>query len=583
VTAKSIALMSLGLGASCLLPMAGCGSGDADQPSAEQKTSQTPAKSPEGKTPEGKTPAVVAEKTPATLDQAALEAMAKGLEEGFKEAFDPENIAARAQAEALAETARIAAMEAVDVAQFEADWKASLDARGKPAGEVLTQLAEQVGLLAEFPPQFAEALAAPVSVEVTGKSCLEAIETVCTQVGLHPVYPELESPQTTFFEDVPEEDEPRNRLSLAAGPRKFPVAFAGPFLWEVTRVEEFPPNGTGALFSALRAYGLPPMVVHALQEQSGSALEGIRLSDAQGRDLYDDGGSGLSWPAESSSSAYEIPVRIPLKNLVEATTVLPPVQAGVNLSLPVRIEAIELAELQAGATGRADGVELTLKKMTESNTTGFSDEHDGYSLEFQFKGGSPEQIYFVAYDAEGNLLPTSREGFFGMGDQGSVQISVTGSPAKIVARVIVEQAETAYAFELRDVPLASSSQQPASIEPAVFPGHDCPVTVEFVEFRGEGAFRKLFLRVTNHADQDIRNLSMLMEYFDAAGEKLKDWPTTETGTTDMDTGRIAPCVKSGATVELEATAFFMPEETESVKVTPTEVEFSNATVWRASN
>jgi len=577
VITKSIGLMWLGLGLCCLLPLAGCGPGDGDQPSAEQKS---PAKSPESKSPEGKSPAEVAEKTPADLGEAALEAMAKGFEESFQEAFDPENMAAQARTEALAETERIAAMEAVDVAQFEAGWKAALDARGRPAGEVLTQLAEQVGLVAELPPQFAEALATPVSVDVTGKSCLEAIENVCTEVGLHPVYPALESPRMTFFQDDSKEEEPRNRLSLAAGPRKFPVAFAGPLLWEVTRVEEFPPNGTGTLFTALRAYGLPPMVVYALREKSGSALEGIRISDAQGRDLYDDGDSGVNWPLEKSQSAYEVPVQVPLKNLVQATAVLPPIQAGVNLSLPVRIEAIEFDTLQAGTTGQAEGVELTLKKMTESNTTGFSDQRDGYSLEFQFKGGSSEQIHFVAYDAEGNLLPTDRESSWSMGEQGSVEIGVTGSPAKIVARVIVEQAEMAYAFELRDVALASASQQPVSIEPANFPGHDCPVTVEFVEFRGEPDFRKLLLRVTNHADQDIRNLSMLMEYFDAAGEKLKDWPASESGTTDMDTGEISPCVEKQVTAELEVAAFFMPDETESVKVTPTEIEFSNATVWQ---
>ncbi len=138
--------------------------------------------------------------------------------------------------------------------EFDACWQTSLTADGESAGELLSQLTDECGFAMDDQPQFAEALETPVNFEMSGVSRLQIIEEICSQVGLYPRYR-------------------LDRFALAAGPRPYPIAFAGPFLVEVRELQENPPHGTGMITLQFTGCTMSPDVNSWLQ--SGSQVSAI--------------------------------------------------------------------------------------------------------------------------------------------------------------------------------------------------------------------------------------------------------------------------------------------------------------------
>ena len=94
----------------------------------------------------------------------------------------------------------------------------------------------------------------PVSFDSATYRAFEAIEEVCRQVGIYPDYSFMAYP---------------NSMAFIAGKRPWPVALCGPFLWEVTALEEDPLNAAGTLtLNSWRTDPVPPKVIACRDPQA---------------------------------------------------------------------------------------------------------------------------------------------------------------------------------------------------------------------------------------------------------------------------------------------------------------------------
>jgi hypothetical protein len=162
-----------------------------------------------------------------------------------------------------------------------------------------------------------------------------------------------------------------------------------------------------------------------------------------------------------------------------------------------------------------------------------------------------------------------RSGSYSEG-KGSLDVYVEGKPASIEVRVIQETERLRLPFELGGIPLESHEQMPEAIDPLKFEG-DEPITVEFVEFKGSGDSKEIVLRVANHANKDLSSLHLRLNYYDASGKKLDDSPHGHSA------GR--SFVPAGGREDIEVSTFFMPDDTNSVRVDVTSASFADATEW----
>src|SRR5262249_28989885 len=196
--------------------------------------------------------------------------------------------------------------------------KIDVDMRDGPAGPLLRRWAKALGLSLVDRADLQGRLAEKVTLRKAGCSRLEAIEEVCRLLKLHATYT-------------------HERLTLHAGPRRWPVAFAGPFLVAVEEGKQFPPHGTGFVVGSFRAQGVPRTVAARQRERA----QLTQATQEKGVSLRDDGGlySTGSW-VNAPEVIYDRQV-VPLKNLwrdVRSVTL-----AGeVPLRLPGQVEKVRL-------------------------------------------------------------------------------------------------------------------------------------------------------------------------------------------------------------------------------------------------
>jgi hypothetical protein len=94
-------------------------------------------------------------------------------------------------------------------------------------------------------------------------------------------------------------------------------------------------------------------------------------------------------------------------------------------------------------------------------------------------------------------------------------------------------------------------------------------------------FSKVQLRATNHSNKDVRKLEFRLDYLDAQGQKLDDWPGTYSGEASLGDQAPPIAVRSAQRAEFELQAHFAPEETKSVKARLVRVVCADGTVWTA--
>ncbi len=468
------------------------------------------------------------------------------------------------------ETPKSTPLKSVDLEQYHAAWRVDLNVKEQPAGEVLKKLARELGLTLETAAAQNTALAKPVTIKLKQKSRLEAIEEVCRQIGLCPVYASTSdaSNQTT--------------LRLKQGPRSWPVTFAGPFLVEITGVEENVPYPTGTLKLRFYAPGLPPQVLNSFRESAkySKLVTYEQITGPQDGDLIDPGLSRGWSSSPESSPIYEHSPYIPLKNLLRSVTAIKTVRGTIRFRLPTKIETVRFDKLTAGTSRKIGDIELTIRRANiRPNNSSFSFELKGVPDKFQ-----SGDVKFEFADAQGRVVHGSGGSSGGFGGKWSIHADVEGRPASVTAKFITQVEELSYEFHLADIPLKSYAKMPVKIEPAKFAGHEAPVTLEFVKIVPDPKFPnfppKLRLRVINHADKKIQRLDMKFEYLDPAGKKLKDWPMASySGTQTFPRKGPVIVVAGNARAEFDAGAPFMPKQTKTVRVTLKKVRFVDAEEW----
>lgn len=483
----------------------------------------------------------------------------KGIENSFKSEPRPDDLAN----EALAPTDREA---------FEATWKADLDVKDRPAGELLKELADEMGVELKTTPAQGRALARPVTLQLRGRSRPELAEEVCRRVGLYP------APEEQFGADGKQET-----MSLRSAPRPHPVAFAGPFTIEVTEVTEYVPNATGMLTFRVRAADLPPVVAKMIERgQDRDTLVFKQVTDPAGRDLSDaPTGPGLKF-GRVLPDGYDRTLEFPLKNLLRDVTAVKTLRGTVRVPLPIKVESLRIEPPAAGAVAKAGAVEIKMTSFRKDKTTFQGKQYPNARFGLEYKGIRPDRVRALAYDAQKKLIAVSSSGSSGTDQGGTGEFSVQGDPAAVVVKVITEVGHAEYDFALDGIPLPGAAGMPEKLVPATFPGHDAPVTAEFVRITAPQFPAKAQFRLVNHSDKDVRLVDLKLAYLDAAGRETDNWPSvTYPGPTLQDRKGPPLAVGKKATAVVEIGVPFLPDTAKSIRAGVNKVEYADATGWAA--
>lgn len=428
-------------------------------------------------------------------------------------------------------------IEAVSLEQFNSTWQTSLNADGQPAVALLKQLADELELKLQFDGDLDAQLNKPVGINLRDRSRLEIIEAICREVKVYPDY----SDQT---------------LVLQSGLRPFPVTFTGPLLIEVRNVSQNSKYATGVLDLRLFATGLPETVVEKMNKQFGSDTIAItRIEDAEGNSLMKRYRGGIGFNS-APTSTFDRTMQQGLKNLLRLVTTLSIVDGVVQLSVPSKVAVLKFDKLQAGAEKTSGDIRLKLQSASPQ------------AVSVEFEGADLDQIQLLAYDAAGKRLDVIGTGGFGGGNSGMKSLQIQGQAQTLEARVVTQSDELSYEFTFKNIPLPNFAQAPEKLASLEFEG-ESPLTLQFVRIGGKPNFRRVIFNVTNHTNKDVQSLSIQMHFLDANGNELEKSSTTIGS---------AP-IESGKQTEVEATAFFMPDETKTATATVTKVEFADASEW----
>jgi hypothetical protein len=484
-----------------------------------------------------------------------------------------------------------------DAGQFAASWQANLAVDNRPAREVLQTLTQELGLVTSFDAEgVAPALARPVTLEWRGRSRLEAIEAVCRQVGLHPVFTET-------------------GVRYLPGPPAWPVTAAGPFLVEVEDLKEFPPQPTGILKLRCFGAGLPAPVLGLLRAET-SALRLTQIAAADSRDLYRAGFQEEYPIGQSSTTAmilglfqrggdplapgravepaprgsYQEQRTFPLKDLLRDLDAIDQVRGRVRVVLPRRVARLRFAPLTRGAVQEDEGIRATLQHVdsvlpaTPASPAPPTPPPVGVQLvlEFTFANLEGRPLRWAAYDR--HEVPIG-SGQSKPGPAASLRLEVPSETVAVHFKVIADSQEIAYPFELRNVPLRGRS--PKQLEPLRFPGSEAPVAVDLARLipaqpavLPPGALTPpaIELRLRNYSQKDVERVALKVTYLDASGRTLKEAPLLHPASL-RDVLPPQSIVKARSQVVIRVNDPDMPAGRVRALVRLTGVDFVDATTW----
>ncbi len=316
--------------------------------------------------------------------------------------------------------------ESMDVEQFEAAWKVDLDVEDQPAGELLDRLAGELGLeLAGHDGQRA-ALSKPVTVQMSGRSRLEAIHEVCRQVNLHPKYSSAAWTDSAV------------KLTFVEGPRPRPVAFAGPFLMEVADLRQAAPAPTGSLKVRVRAFGLPEVVADRVHWP-------IKILEILPAEIHAPAHRG-NWACDHSGG-LDFRETIRLGNLFRHVEEVSMFRGAIGLSLPASVETTRFEKLEPGTTRQLGNAKVTLRSVGQGEPC---------DLAFGLAGVSADDIQFIAYDRENQILKATQSAYFG----NHYTFRTSKRPTWVTASVITRKQDVEYSFRFQNIPLPQHSSMP---------------------------------------------------------------------------------------------------------------------------
>jgi hypothetical protein len=439
-----------------------------------------------------------------------------------------------------------ALLSAVDVTNLETSWKVDFAAEAQPAGELLLKLAGDLGVKYDADELDAEIAKTPVTIDLKGVSRLYVIEEVCRLIGGRPEY--------DFGE-----------LAIRKGPRVIPAIAAGPFVIGVATLKENVPHATGTLGMQFRAADLPGDVAKLLSIDTFGSDAPVKIElteavDADQNSLLDEGFGGGAFGDKILN--FDRQQQINLKNLLKKVDKIATVWGSVTLTLPTKVGIVKFDSPKKGEKQTLDGIEFILEHVKEVG---------GGSTTVQLKAitSGDKRLEMYAYDSEGELLSSFGGGSFGSDDETTFDNQFKGKLATLEVRIVTEQKEFAYPFELASVPLPLHDRMPEKLAEITFKG-DAPLAFEFIKIKEKNGSKQLVFDVTNTSNKSFKQFQCTIEYFDQGGKSLKTSPHGHSFT------EILP----GKSERVDISAFFMPDNAKSTKATVGSVRFIDATTWK---
>lgn len=522
-----------------------------------------------------------------------VEGFGEALEETFSSAMQS-SMMGGTEEEIAEKKKRYDAIRALTNDEYEATWKNGTDYNGKTAGDALTELAEGLSLSVHSI-GFESELQQKITVSVEGLSRLQAIETICEQLGLYPVFPDMtdymgglggvmvnalaEGMETMLTETIdglpddaqatePPAEPAANAILFEKGPRPYPIAFSGPFLYEITELKENAPMPTGRIQMTVRCYGLDVGQLTLLEGlNDGLVFDG--LVDAQDRSLIEENVFYMS-SGEVTGKSYSDSYGLGLKNLIREVTEIKRFSGKQKLVVPSKVEEVVFEGVEEGQTKSLGDLAVEVK---------------GVGTHTRIEVVGPESatenllVQFWAEDVDGTSLGITFENT-SRWQPGKVQaeINTQSQPHTVRLKLVTESQALEFPFAFEHIPLQKYAQTPEQIEELNFGNNKTPLTITLKEItKRDPSFAKVDLNIVNHSNKDVLNVTTNMEYLDASGAKLEDFPTMITGPFTSEGSQNV--VAKNQTAVQESTAFNMPEATKDIRVVVQRVQFTDGTKW----
>ena len=420
--------------------------------------------------------------------------------------------------------------EAVTLDQFNSAWQITLRIENQPAGGLLERLVGELGLEFTAGKEQTASLQKRVSLTMKGRSRLEAIDGICRQIEMTPVYSE-------------------KRMKLQPGTRTSRVVFSGPFLIEAGIRETRAATASGTLGVYVYSAGLPRTVVelpftHTVIEVANSDKDSLQQEKRIGELMV----------TQRWSKVFASRKTVQLKNLLRSVKAISLLKGKVGSLVPTGVARFTFDELETGIEKKSGEASVKLTKA------------DGRRFTFQFKGFRLRDKQMIGYDKNGKPVE-ERAGF---GSANSYQKIYRTPPARIEFLVITSSLPIVYPYEIKDIVIPNSAQMPERLAELEIEG-ESPVTLKFVRLAGDKDFRKVLFRVTNHTNKLVEEIDLEVKYLNASGKVLKETRSS-----------LGDEVPAGDELECEFNAFFMPKETTAVEATVSKITFADASVWQES-
>lgn len=451
-------------------------------------------------------------------------------------------------------------LRAMTQEDFEATWSNPVDFRGKTTREALAALAQQVDLEVEW--ENHDGFDRPVDRDVQGMSALAAIAQLCDQIGLYPVFPNLQ--QAGWGQDL------SNSLSFGKGEPPFPVSYVGPFRVTVSDLEQTVPYGRGKATVLIQGRALDPAVT-GLCDDLGETTVFERVDNAAGESLMNRSDVRYIGGGIREGRAYQNEIGVDLKQLLRSVEHIAVLEGLQKLPLPREVVEVTMEPLRAGEVERVGKLALEVQSVGTST-----------AIKITGPGEQVEQLMACCrcWDANGKELEVMYDDVSSWSaGKAQLQFQSEQSPAKLSIKLVVAREVLDFPFALHEIPLSEHLQMPEAIGSIAFEGYEQPISVRSRGFRESDQFPLALLEIDNHSNKDVLSLQVEFHYLDGRGKVLKEFPHSITGSMSMSGPE--SLVEQGASLEHEATAFFRPEKTQGLQVILREVEFMDGSRWKA--
>ena len=487
---------------------------------------------------------------------------------------------------------RLAGIESVSVEQFQAGWQIDVDVDGQPAREVLTRLLADLGLRLPEDAEFAKALDQPVRLQRRTSSRLEAIEAICSQIGVHADYEAVRR----VLEEPPPAVCALPVLVLLPGKRPFPLTFAGPYAIGISRLDEFPPHASGYLCLSVVA-AVPASVQGFWSQESWSGLLDFHARDARGVDLVvrDTNLCAWGWNTLGPIALRRGMANYILMRLLRSVGTIH-LDGRISATIPVGVETIRLDGLQTGlvAEGKKARVRVdrfqAFAETAEANPRLASERK--YWLSLTVQGDKYIPIAVVALNKAGEAVKISKypidTSYYrsriepGPGTSSPVDHSwhydLDDEPESLIVKAFVELAFVEFPVQL-EADLRRSEEQPVEPIPLQFSG-SAPLQIEVLALSEDSPFRKAALRLTNTSNKDICSINCDLIYVNPAGQTAPSSQPPISPPPTLETAVLPLLVPKASTVEIKATAFSSPKNATSATAILKAVFFADGTTWR---